>query len=245
MVIVYEKLMNLIKKNDNIVFFGGAGVSTASNIPDFRSTDGLFNQEVSHISPEEILSHNYFIHHTAEFYKYYRNHVIHHDAKPNMAHQVLSELETMGKLKTVITQNIDGLHQKAGSKNVIELHGSVYRNRCMECHRAYSIHKIISSKGIPKCDVCNGVIKPEITLYQESLPVGVIEESIQAIREANLLIVGGTSLSVYPAAGLIDYFYGEAIVLINQGSTGYDSIVDYLIKVRIEEVFEAVHNQMK
>ncbi len=213
-----EKGLNLLRKwvqeSDNIVFFGGAGVSTESNIPDFRSVDGLYNQKYEY-PPEQILSHSFFIRQPEEFYRFYRDKMIFLDAKPNMAHQVLAELEQQGKVKAVITQNIDGLHQKAGSKNVLELHGSVHRNYCEKCGKFYSVEEILQSDGVPRCS-CGGRIKPDVVLYEEGLDQDILSKAVSYISHADVLIVGGTSLTVYPAAGLVDYYHGEKLVLINK-----------------------------
>lgn len=222
----------------NIVFFGGAGVSTESNIPDFRSVDGLYNQEYDY-PPETILSHSFFMRNTEEFYRFYRNKMLFPDAEPNMAHIALAKLEKAGKLKAVITQNIDGLHQKAGGKEVLELHGSVLRNYCMSCHSFFSLEDVLSQDGIPKCQ-CGGTIKPDVVLYEEGLDSGILEKSIDYIRKADMLIIGGTSLTVYPAAGLIDYFNGDKLVLINKDKTARDSHADLVINQPIGEVMSAI-----
>lgn len=229
-----EELQRIIDTYDNIVFFGGAGVSTESGIPDFRSVDGLYNQKYDY-PPETIISHSFFKRRTEEFYRFYKDKMLILDAKPNAAHKKLAELEAAGKLKAVVTQNIDGLHQKAGSKTVYELHGSVLRNYCMRCGKFYDGRYIAASKGIPTCD-CGGTIKPDVVLYEEGLDNNIIRKSIEAIERAQVLIVGGTSLVVYPAAGLIDYFHGEKIVVINKGATPRDSQADLLIKEPIGEV---------
>ena len=228
-----ETLKKWIDESDNIVFFGGAGVSTESNIPDFRSQDGLYNQEYKY-PPEAILSHTFFINNPKEFYRFYKNKMIYKDARPNKAHYALAELEKRGKLKAVITQNIDGLHQMAGSKNVIELHGSIYKNRCIECGKKYGLDYIIESEGIPRCS-CKGVIKPEVVLYEESLNNDDIARAINFIKNADVLIVGGTSLRVYPAAGLIDYYRGNKLVLINKDSIT-ETRADLKIQGKIGEV---------
>ena len=228
-----ETLKKWIDESDNIVFFGGAGVSTESNMPDFRSRDGLYNQEYKY-PPEAILSHTFFINNPKEFYRFYKNKMIYKDARPNKAHYALAELEKRGKLKAVITQNIDGLHQMAGSKNVIELHGSIYKNRCIECGKKYGLDYIIESEGIPRCS-CKGVIKPEVVLYEESLNNDDIARAINFIKNADVLIVGGTSLRVYPAAGLIDYYRGNKLVLINKDSI-IETRADLKIQGKIGEV---------
>ncbi len=229
-----QELKEIIANSDNIVFFGGAGVSTESGIPDFRSVDGLYNQTYDY-PPETILSHTFFMDKTDEFYKFYKNKMLFENIEPNKAHIALAKLESMGKLKAVITQNIDGLHQKAGSKNVYELHGSVLRNYCMKCHKFYDVDAIIHSDGIPHCD-CGGIIKPDVVLYEESLDNDTLENSIIAIQNADVLIIGGTSLNVYPAAGLIQYFNGSKLVLINKSQTQYDRKADLVIHESIGEV---------
>ena len=233
-----ERFKELVENSDNIVFFGGAGVSTESGIPDFRSVDGLYNQKYDY-PPETILSHSFYLYHTEEFYRFYRDKMLALDAEPNMAHKKLAELEQKGKLKAVITQNIDGLHQKAGSKEVLELHGSVHRNYCQKCHKLYDARYILESEGIPTCE-CGGKIKPDVVLYEEGLDNDTIEESVRAISQAQVLIIGGTSLAVYPAAGLIDYFRGEALVVINKSSTPRDRNADLLIKEPIGQVFSQI-----
>lgn len=237
---IEEKLMalrSLIHQSENIVFFGGAGVSTESHIPDFRSAEGLFMKATDRTySPETILSRSFFMHHTEDFYNFYRSHMIYEAAKPNPAHIALAELEARGKLKAVITQNIDGLHQMAGSINVIELHGDIHKNKCMACGKKYTLDHIIHSVGVPKCTACNGIIKPEVVLYEESLVESVLCKAIKVISSADLLIIGGTSLVVYPAAGLIDFFQGDAIVLINRDKTPHDHKANLHIHASIGEV---------
>jgi len=228
-------LQNWIKDSDNIVFFGGAGVSTESGIPDFRSTDGLYHQKYDY-PPETILSHSFFITKTEEFYKFYRDKMICTDAGPNITHIKLAELEQKGKLKAVITQNIDGLHQKAGSRTVYELHGSIHTNYCLKCHKAYDISFITSCKGIPQCE-CGGTIKPDVVLYEEGLDDAVLAAAIDAISAAYILVIGGTSLAVYPAAGLIQYYKGNKLVLINKSATPLDSKADLLLQCGLGEVF--------
>ena len=213
-----EKLRELVADSDNIVFFGGAGVSTESGIPDFRSVDGLYHQKFKY-PPETILSHPFYVSHKEEFFDFYRQKLLAPDAKPNAAHYKLAELERAGKLKAVITQNIDGLHQKAGSREVLELHGSVMRNYCERCGKFYGLETILHSTGIPKCS-CGGDIKPDVVLYEESLDEKVMDRALRYIRNADLLIIGGTSLVVYPAAGLVRYFRGRNVVVINKGETG-------------------------
>ncbi|MEG0356907.1 MAG: NAD-dependent protein deacylase [Christensenellaceae bacterium] len=230
------ELKTIIEKSDNIVFFGGAGVSTQSGIPDFRSTGGLYNQQYRY-PPEEILSHSFFIHNPEEFYKFYRAKMLCLDAKPNQAHLKLAQLEAEGKLKAVITQNIDGLHQAAGSKNVYELHGSVHRNYCMNCHQFYDVHAVLNSTNVPRCK-CGGIIKPDVVLYEEALNSEVMNHSVQAISHADVLIIGGTSLAVYPAAGLIEYYRGNKLILINQSTTPMDARADLLIHDNIAQAFD-------
>lgn len=232
-----EKILRLrewIEESDNIVFFGGAGVSTESNIPDFRSQDGLYHQQYDD-PPETILSHSFFKRNTREFYRFYRDKMIYRDAKPNPAHLALAKLEREGKLKAVITQNIDGLHQMAGSGEVLELHGSVLRNYCMKCRARYTVDRIIDSEGIPRCE-CGGLIRPDVVLYEEGLDSEVIARSLHYMEEADMLIVGGTSLIVYPAAGLIDYYRGQKLVLINQSETSADHRANLLIHESIGAV---------
>lgn len=213
-----KKLKEWAGHSDNIVFFGGAGVSTESGIPDFRSTDGIYNQEYDY-PPETILSHSFYEENPEEFYRFYRNKMLYLDAKPNAAHKKLAEWEAAGKLKAVITQNIDGLHQKAGSKNVLELHGSVLRNYCTKCHQFHGVEVVQHSKSVPLCS-CGGVIKPDVVLYEEGLDSGVLSRAVSAIRHADVLIIGGTSLTVYPAAGLVQYYRGTKLAVINKSSLG-------------------------
>lgn len=227
-------LQEIIDSSDNIVFFGGAGVSTESGIPDFRSVDGLYNQKYDY-PPETILSHTFFMNKTEEFYKFYRDKLIVHGVQPNKAHIALAELEKKGKLKAVITQNIDGLHQMAGSKNVIELHGSTLRNFCMDCGKPYDINYIDNSKGVPRCE-CGGIVKPDVVLYEEMLDDNAITKAVKFISEADVLIIGGTSLNVYPAAGFINYFKGKHLVIINKASTSADKQSDLVINEPIGEV---------
>ncbi len=229
-----EQLQKIIDEHNNIVFFGGAGVSTESGIPDFRSVDGLYNQKYDY-PPETILSHTFFMRKPEEFYRFYREKMLITDAEPNAAHKKLAELEAAGKLKAVVTQNIDGLHQKAGSKAVYELHGSVLRNYCMRCGKFYSAEDLMKTSGVAHCS-CGGTIKPDVVLYEEGLDSGTIQSSVRAISEAQVLIVGGTSLAVYPAAGLIDYFQGDKVVLINKGATSRDAHADLVIKEPIGQV---------
>lgn len=219
-----EKLREIIEASDNIVFFGGAGVSTESNIPDFRSSKGIYSiYDNLEYPPEEILSYSFFRKHPDYFYDFYRNNLIYKDAKPNDAHIALAELEKRGKLKAIITQNIDGLHQKAGSKNVLELHGSIYRNYCMKCYKEFDLDYILNSEGVPLCDKCKGIVRPDVVMYEEALDMHVLRKSIEYIQKAEVLIVGGTSLVVYPAAGLIEYYRGNNLILINKSKTPYDS----------------------
>ena len=234
-----QKMEELIQKSHNIVFFGGAGVSTESGIPDFRSVDGLYHQKYDY-PPETILSHTFYMRHPEEFYRFYRDKMLCLDAKPNMAHIKLAELEKAGKLKAIITQNIDGLHQKAGSKNVLELHGSVHRNFCEHCHKFFDAEYILHSTGVPKCDACGGPIKPDVVLYEEGLDNDVIEQALYYISHADMLIIGGTSLVVYPAAGLVRYYNGHKLVLINKSSTDMDSSADLVIKEPIGQVFSHI-----
>lgn len=231
---MYDELKKLIEESENIVFFGGAGVSTESGIPDFRSVDGLYNQKYKY-PPETILSHSFFIRKPKDFYNFYRDKMICTKARPNKAHIALAKLEKLGKLKAVITQNIDGLHQLAGSKTVYELHGSVLRNYCTKCHRFYDLTAITESEGIPKCS-CGGMIKPDVVLYEEGLDDDTVRGAVSAIADADLLIIGGTSLNVYPAAGFLNYFRGNKIVLLNKSETPFDRNADIVIRDPIGEV---------
>ncbi|MBQ2258200.1 MAG: NAD-dependent protein deacylase [Lachnospiraceae bacterium] len=230
-----EKLQKMIDESDNIVFFGGAGVSTESGIPDFRSVDGLYHQKYDY-PPETILSHTFYMKKTSEFFQFYRDKMLFLDAKPNAAHLALARLEEIGKLKAVVTQNIDGLHQAAGNKKVLELHGSVLRNYCERCHKFYDVQTVIDAEDIPLCE-CGGRIKPDVVLYEEGLDQNTLQESVRVISEADMLIIGGTSLAVYPAAGLIDYYQGNKLVLINKAPTQRDTMADLIIKGSIGEVF--------
>lgn len=232
-----EKLRGMIKNSDKIVFFGGAGVSTESGIPDFRSVDGLYNQQWDY-PPETILSHSFFMKKTEEFYRFYRAKMLCPNAEPNAAHLKLAQLEREGKLTAVVTQNIDGLHQAAGSKKVYELHGSVLRNYCTKCGKFHSVEFIMNSTGVPTCE-CGGVVKPDVVLYEEGLDDSVVNGAVNAIAEADTLIIAGTSLNVYPAAGLVRYFRGNNLVIINMSPTGMDSSADLLICGRIGEVLSA------
>jgi NAD-dependent protein deacetylases, SIR2 family len=234
-----KELQEAIDRYDNIVFFGGAGVSTESGIPDFRSVDGLYNQQYDY-PPETILSHDFFMTDTAEFYRFYQAKMLCDTARPNAAHEKLAELEQAGKLRAVITQNIDNLHQMAGSKNVLELHGSVYRNYCTKCGRSYDFAYMKNSAGVPKCEACQGTIKPDVVLYGEGLDNDTITRSVKAISDAQALIIGGTSLAVYPAAGLIDYFRGEKLIVINKAPTPRDRQANLVISQPIGEVFSQI-----
>lgn len=233
-----ERLQQMIDESKCIVFFGGAGVSTESGIPDFRSVDGLYHQKYDY-PPETILSHTFYLSKTKEFFRFYREKMLCIDAKPNKAHLVLAELEKAGKLTTVITQNIDGLHQAGGSKHVLELHGSVLRNYCETCGKFHDVQFIFDSEDIPLCD-CGGRVKPDVVLYEEGLDQQTLQNSIRAIQKADMLIVGGTSLAVYPAAGLIDYYHGDKLVLINKTPTPRDSVADLVITDSIGEVFSKI-----
>ncbi|MGN0435057.1 MAG: NAD-dependent protein deacylase [Wujia sp.] len=231
-----EKLRKAIEECNNIVFFGGAGVSTESGIPDFRSVDGLYNQKYKY-PPETIISHSFYRSHPEEFYEFYKEKMLFPDAKPNEAHIKLAELEQQGKLKAVVTQNIDGLHQKAGSKEVLELHGSVHRNYCERCRKFFDLQYIIDSKGVPCCDECGATVKPDVVLYEEGLDQQTLNKTIYHISHADMLIIGGTSLAVYPAAGMIDYFQGKYLVVINMAPTPRDSYADIVINEKIGKVF--------
>ena len=235
------ELKRIIDESSNIVFFGGAGVSTESGIPDFRSATGLYNQDLGReVSPEEMVSHTFYVNHPKQFFEFYRDKLIYEDAEPNDCHKALAELERQGKVKAVVTQNIDGLHQKAGSKVVWELHGSTLRNYCESCGTFYDLGKVTGTDGVPTCDKCGGRVKPDVVLYEEGLDSAVIDGAVRAISEADTLIVGGTTLIVYPAAGLIHYFHGKNIVLINMSATSADSSADLVIREPIGEVFKEV-----
>jgi len=237
------QLQEIIDNSSNIVFFGGAGVSTESGIPDFRSQDGLYHLKYKY-PPETIISHSFFVRKPEEFYEFYKDKMLALDAEPNPAHLKLAELEKAGKVKAVVTQNIDGLHQKAGSKEVLELHGSVLRNYCTRCGEFYDAAYIKNAPGIPKCEKCGGTIKPDVVLYEEGLDMDIMNRSVRAIQRAEVLIIGGTSLVVYPAAGLIDYFSrggGHKLVLINKGATARDAGADLVITDPIGEVFDQIH----
>ena len=229
-----ETLKQWLSESENIVFFGGAGVSTESKIPDFRSTDGLYNQQYAY-PPETILSHTFYMRRPEEFYRFYRNKMLFPDAEPNRAHKALAKLEQEGRLRAVITQNIDGLHQKAGSQEVLELHGSVLRNYCTKCGKFYGLEAVLESEGVPRC-ICGGVIKPDVVLYEEGLDQHTLQKAVYYISNADVLIIGGTSLTVYPAAGLIDYYWGKKLVLINKSVTPMDSRADLVISGPIGEI---------
>ena len=234
-----EKLQHIIDTHRRIVFFGGAGVSTESGIPDFRSQDGLYHIQYKY-PPETIISHSFFVRDTEEFYRFYKDKMLILDVEPNAAHRKLAEMEEKGILKAVVTQNIDGLHQKAGSRNVYELHGSIHRNYCTKCGKFFDAEYIRASDGIPRCDACGGLVKPDVVLYEEGLDQEVISGAVNAIREADCLIIGGTSLVVYPAAGLIDYFRGSHLILINKSATARDAGADLVITDPIGEVFSRI-----
>lgn len=234
-----QQLQNIIDHSKRIVFFGGAGVSTESGIPDFRSVDGLYNQKYDY-PPEQILSHTFFMHNTEEFYRFYRDKMLCLDKKPNKAHFKLAELENAGKLTAVVTQNIDGLHQSAGSKKVYELHGSVLRNYCMKCGKFYSAEYIKDSTGIPRCE-CGGIIKPDVVLYEEGLDDSTVSGALSAIQSADTLIIAGTSLTVYPAAGFIRYFNGDNIVLINRDETPFDQNADLVFQEKVGELLDKIN----
>ena len=232
-----QELADILKESDNIVFFGGAGVSTESNIPDFRSSNGLWNEKLKiNFTPEQLVSHTFYVRYPDDFFAFYKDKLIYPDAEPNDAHKALARLEEMGKLKAVVTQNIDGLHQAAGSKTVYELHGSVLRNYCEKCHACYDEKFILESEGVPTCPECGGRVKPDVVLYEEGLDQNVINRSVEAIENADTLIIGGTSLVVYPAAGLIQYFNGRHLILINKSETSADRKADLVIHDPIGEV---------
>lgn len=234
-----QQLQNMIDESHRIVFFGGAGVSTESNIPDFRSADGLYHQSYKY-SPEQVVSHSFFMQHTEAFYEFYKEKMMILDAKPNPAHLKLAELERAGKLTAVVTQNIDGLHSAAGSKKVYELHGSILRNYCMKCGEFYSAEYVKRSDGIPRCEKCGGVIKPDVVLYEEGLDSTTIQGAVQAISEADMLIIGGTSLVVYPAASFIDYFRGKYLVLINKSDTARNVHTSLSISAPIGQILSRI-----
>ncbi len=236
-----ERLTEILRESQNIVFFGGAGISTSSGIPDFRSSNGLYSKKLNrNFTPEQAVSHSFFVRYPEEFYDFYKKNLIYPEAKPNDCHIALAKLEKMGKLKAVVTQNIDGLHQAAGSKKVYELHGSVLRNYCMKCHAFYDVNYVLQSDGIPKCEKCGGVVKPDVVLYEEGLDEQIISSAVHAISKADTLIIGGTSLVVYPAAGLIDYFTGKKLILINKSTTSADNKADLLINDDIAKVMQEV-----
>lgn len=230
-----QTLADWVRESRSIVFFGGAGVSTESGIPDFRSVDGLYSQHYAY-PPETILSHTFFLRHTEEFFRFYREKMLFTDKQPNAAHRKLAQWEREGKLTAVVTQNIDGLHQMAGSQNVLELHGSIHRNRCAKCGRSFPLEFVRQSAGIPRCP-CGGIVKPDVVLYEESLDADVIDRAVAAIAGADMLIVGGTSLTVYPAAGFVDLYRGRRLVLVNKGQTPKDGVADLVLREPIGEVF--------
>lgn len=236
-----ETLKQWIEESERIVFFGGAGVSTESGIPDFRSVDGLYNQKYAY-PPETIISHSFYKQNPEEFYRFYKDRMIYQDAEPNSAHKALAKLEEKGKLSAVITQNIDGLHQMAGSKRVLELHGSIHRNYCERCKKFYSLDYVAQSNGVPKCE-CGGTIKPDVVLYEEGLDADTMNQAAYELKNADMLIVGGTSLVVYPAAGMIDYYRGKRMVLINLARTSRDDMADLVIHGKIGEVFEELYSK--
>ncbi len=234
-----EQLAQILKESNRIVFFGGAGVSTASNIPDFRSSEGLFSQKLHRsFTPEQAVSHTFFMTYPEEFYDFYKKNLIYPESKPNDCHKVLAALEDMDKLSAVVTQNIDGLHQAAGSKQVYELHGSVHRNYCTKCRAFYDAEYMLAQEGVPHCSTCGGVVKPDVVLYEEGLDDTVVDGAVRAISEADTMIIGGTSLVVYPAAGLIRYFHGKNLVLINKSETKADSSADLVINDDIAKVMK-------
>lgn len=236
-----EQLTQILKESNNIVFFGGAGVSTESGIPDFRSSTGLFNEKLNMtFTPEQLVSHSFYMRYPEQFFNFYKEKLIYESAKPNAGHLALAKLEEMGKLKAIVTQNIDGLHQAAGSKNVFELHGSIHRNYCTKCNSFYDLDFIIKSNGVPTCNKCGGTVKPDVVLYEEGLDESVIKGAVNAISKADTLIIGGTSLVVYPAAGLIDYFRGKNLVLINKSSTSADKKANLVINDSIHKVLSEV-----
>ncbi|MEE3429129.1 MAG: NAD-dependent protein deacylase [Ruminococcus sp.] len=234
-----QKLQSIIDNSDNIVFFGGAGVSTESGIPDFRSVDGLYNQKYDY-PPEEILSHTFFMRNPGEFYRFYKDKMLELDIEPNAAHKKLAELERAGKLKAVVTQNIDGLHQKAGSKIVYELHGTVHKNYCMKCGKFFDARYVKAAEKIPYCDECSGIIKPDVVLYEEGLDDSTVRGAVNAIANADVLIIAGTSLTVYPAAGMVRYFSGSNLVLINRDPTPMDSAADLVLHEKVGELMSGI-----
>lgn len=235
-----REFQEIVSKSDNIVFFGGAGVSTESGIPDFRSVDGLYNQQYDY-PPEAIISHSFYRAKPEEFFRFYKNKMLFPNAVPNTAHLKLARLEGMGKVKAVITQNIDGLHQAAGSRAVLELHGSVLRNHCEGCNTPYELKYVVEAQGVPRCKKCGGIVKPDVVLYEESLDSQTLEDAVAFIRSADVLIIGGTSLAVYPAAGLIDYFRGNKLIVINKSATPRDREADLCLQAPIGEVFGALN----
>lgn len=240
-----QALTKILKESQNIVFFGGAGISTASGIPDFRSSNGLYSQKLNrHFTPEQAVSHSFFMSYPEFFFDFYKQHLVYPNAEPNACHKALAQLEALGKLKAIVTQNIDGLHQAAGSQVVYELHGSVLRNYCMKCHAFYDAHYVLEADGVPKCEKCGGMVKPDVVLYEEGLDDEVITGAIQAIKQSDTLIIGGTSLVVYPAAGLIDYFGGKNLVLINKSTTSADQKADLVIYEDIAMVMKEAVDTM-
>jgi NAD-dependent deacetylase len=233
-----DTLRQWIAESERVVFFGGAGVSTESGIPDFRSADGLYNQQYE-FPPETIISHSFYKRNPKEFFRFYKDRMIYEDAQPNEAHKALERLEQMGKLKAVITQNIDGLHQAAGSKKVLELHGSILRNYCEKCHKFYDLSYVVHSEGVPKCE-CGGIVKPDVVLYEEELDKETVDEAVFQVENADMLIVGGTSLVVYPAAGMVDLYKGNKLVLINLSATAKDDMADLVVKGKIGEILSQV-----
>jgi len=241
-----NSLKKRITDSNNIVFLGGAGVSTESGIPDFRSANGLYSSQRSRgFTPEEMLSYSFFRSYTGEFFSYYKKNLVYRDALPNKAHIALARLEEMGKLKAVITQNIDGLHQLAGSRNVLELHGSIHRNYCVSCGETYSLEHVLGAEGIPRCSKCGGVVRPDVVLYEEGLDMEVFDRAADYISKAEILIIGGTSLNVYPAAGLVDYYRGNCLVLINKTETSYDRKADFVLREPIGTVMEELTKEWK
>lgn len=238
-----ELLLKIIKSSNRIVFFGGAGVSTESNIPDFRSVDGLYNLKYKY-PPEEIISHSFFVEKPEEFYEFYKDKLIIEGAKPNITHNTLKKLEDMGKLSAIVTQNIDGLHEMAGSKKIYNLHGTIYKNHCTKCHKFFDVDYIKNSKGIPYCDECGAIIKPDVVLYEEPLDDNVVDGAINAIHQADTLIVGGTSLVVYPAAGLLNYYRGNNLILINKDATSYDNEASLVFHNKLGDIFSIIDKEI-
>lgn len=234
-----ERLRAMVEDSSYIVFFGGAGVSTESGIPDFRSTDGLYHQKYKY-PPETIVSHSFYVNKTEEFYEFYKDKMLFPDAQPNKAHKTLARLEETGKLKAIVTQNIDGLHQAAGSREVLELHGSVHRNYCTKCGKFFDLQYIVQSEGVPHCDACNGIVKPDVVLYEEGLDGDIMRRTVEHISKADMLIIGGTSLAVYPAAGFIDYFKGRHLVIINMTPSPRDRYAQLVIADKIGEVLGSI-----